>query len=797
MPPPGFGSRLRLAAKTITGLFTERSATEAYGLLQGLYPSSAGPLAQRGTRELLEGYSKMPWLRAVSSKIGETVAATEWQLLAPTSAPAERAVRVAKMLRDPKTRANRFQGLIASGEAKIITEHPLLDALHKANEMLVGQSLMHLTQVYLDLVGEAFWIKERNALGVVVGFWPIPPNWIMMTPTVSNRVYRAQWAAWHGDIPDTEVVWFKHADPANPYGRGTGIARTLADELETDEYAARHTRMTLLNQARPDLIIWPEETKHDSGAISIETAARLAEKWRAEHQGFWRAALPYFATRKLGIQELGQDFKDLQLVELRKNERDIILQTYGMPPEEMGVTESSNRATATVSEFIYKKNLIVPRLEFLRANIQERLVPEYDERFVFAYVSPVQEDKEVQAEMAKAFPSSLMIDDWRQLQGFEPLPDDKGKVLLVSTQVTPVSDPTMPPIPLAISAPAATTPPTQRAKAIDADDVAPIRAALSACKDADDVAVGQAILRFAMDVSTDLPPLVARAAGQEPGFARAMRDRLTALASTGSDADLEHACKDRTESGFVGGVSRVLNVVAWRVISADTLAPLLRSAYLGGAREGASQADLRIGSASASGRPRVAKGSTVGEVPWNVVNPLAQSWAEEAGAELVGGVTDGVKETLRQILGDALEQGWSAAVTARQVRQVIGLTSGQATAVSNFAAKLIGQGVAADSVQRRSDAYAAAQLRYRSQTIARTELMTASNVGQRGLWNAAKANGLLDSESFERKWILTDDDRLCDDCEPYDDVTVSFDDEFDDGDPPLHPNCRCTEGIIG
>ena len=28
-----------------------------------------------------------------------------------------------------------------------------------------------------------------------------------------------------------------HPDPANPYGRGVGVARSLADELETDEYA--------------------------------------------------------------------------------------------------------------------------------------------------------------------------------------------------------------------------------------------------------------------------------------------------------------------------------------------------------------------------------------------------------------------------------------------------------------------------------------------------------------------------------------------------------------------------------
>ena len=225
---------------------------------------------------------------------------------------------------------------------------------------MVGPSLLRTTQLHIDIVGESFWIKERNGLGAPVSFWPLPPHWIQATPTPSQRYYTVAFSAWHGDIPDTEILWFCDPDPANPYGRGTGFARALADELETDEFAARHVRMTFVNRARPDMIVWPEETKSDAAVINVENAQRLAERWRAEHQGFWRAALPFFASRKLGVYEFGQNFQELQLTELRKHERDIIIQTFGMPPEELGIIENSNRATIDASDYLFKKNLIVP-----------------------------------------------------------------------------------------------------------------------------------------------------------------------------------------------------------------------------------------------------------------------------------------------------------------------------------------------------------------------------------------------------------------------------------------------------
>lgn len=431
-----FTTRLRLAAKTLTGLFSDQSLTQAYGLFAGLYPHSVGAVPQRGTREILEAYSSMPWLRAVSSKIANAVAATEWTLHYPTNGKRDRTVQRATA----SDRNRILTKAIDTGEARQITEHIFLEALSKANDYLVGPALFRTTQVHVDLVGEAFWIKERNGAGAPVGFWPIPPHWITSTPTPHYRFYTVQFSQWRGPIPDSEILWFCDPDPANPYGRGSGIARSLTDELETDEYAARHTRMTLINRARPDLIVWPEETKQNPDAtMSKENAQRLGEQWRAEHQGFWRAALPYFATHKLGVKEIGQSFQELTLVPLREFERNTIRQVFGVPPEMLGIVEpGTSRATIETGEYIFEKHVVQPRREFLRAYLQERIVPEYDERLVLSYVSTIAEDRTAMLESAKAAPYALSVDEWRGMSGHDPLEADAGRVHLIPNTLVPM-----------------------------------------------------------------------------------------------------------------------------------------------------------------------------------------------------------------------------------------------------------------------------------------------------------------------------------------------------------------------
>lgn len=421
--PVSLRDRLKLLARAAIGVFSDISAQQAYGMLAGILPGSVGQPPKRGTRELLNAYNEMPWLRAVVNKVSRSVASVLWCLYIIRRNG--KAVKISKIQwTDYAGRQKLMAVYRKQGELVEIEEHPLLDLLNKTNSFLTGLITRQLTQIYLDLVGEAFWLKERNGAGKPMAIWPLPPDWVISTPTPAHRFFRVSFRAWQGEIPDTEILWMADPDPLNPYGRGSGMARALGDELETDEYAAKHTKSWFYNRARPDVVV-------SADGLRPEDTQRLEHDWLARNQGFWKAYKPYFLSKKVDIQTLSQTFENMQLVDLRKYERDTIIQTYGVPPEILGIIENSNRATIEAADYLFAKWVVQPRLEFLRNVLQEFLVPEFDDRLILDYESPVSEDKEYNLKVAQAAPWSMTVDEWRELQGREPLPDGQGQVYML------------------------------------------------------------------------------------------------------------------------------------------------------------------------------------------------------------------------------------------------------------------------------------------------------------------------------------------------------------------------------
>lgn len=425
---------LRALGKGATPELLEAMMKDAFGGFVR-FDSQQSSVPRKGTEGMLKAYSDMPWLRAAAQKVGDSIASTTWTLgflqgsgdsadagrvLGEWDRPTGRTRRLQRM--EPKLRRERIAGLRKQGDFVEVEDHPLLDLLEAGNEFRDGRSVFKVTTLQYDLVGESFWIKERNA-GRVEGVWPVPPTWIDRTPLpgdaepsfdikLNNRTAR---------LPASEVIWFADPDPNQPYARGTGTARSLADELDTDEMAAKFTRSFFQNSARPDLLIFGE-------GLTEPDVKRLKIEWNQKLRGWARAFSAHFLNRKVEVKELSRSLKELEFTELRKFERDTMVSVWGLPPEMLGILQSSNRATIDAADFLFGKWVLVPRLEAIRMTLQERLVPDFDGRLILDYVSPVQEDRAMQLEAAKAAPWSLMLDEWRELSGHAELEDDRGKV---------------------------------------------------------------------------------------------------------------------------------------------------------------------------------------------------------------------------------------------------------------------------------------------------------------------------------------------------------------------------------
>ncbi len=145
------------------------------------------------------------------------------------------------------------------------------------------------------------------------------------------------------------------------------------------------------------------------------------------------------------------------------------------------------------------------------------------------------------------------------------------------------------------------------------------------------------------------------------------------------------------------------------------------------------------------------------EFSFDVESEAAILWAEEHTAELI----EGIASTTRQAITDAI---------------ISALKFGS------------------DPYDDIADAVGSDA---RAGVIAATETMTAANEGQREMWDQAVESGQF-PDGTEKAWIATSG--CCDECDELDGEHVGLDEQYsgDGGDgPPLHPNCRCTEGIVG
>jgi SPP1 gp7 family putative phage head morphogenesis protein len=158
----------------------------------------------------------------------------------------------------------------------------------------------------------------------------------------------------------------------------------------------------------------------------------------------------------------------------------------------------------------------------------------------------------------------------------------------------------------------------------------------------------------------------------------------------------------------------------------------------------------------------------------------AKHYATTTGAAMIKGITAETRTAIQETIVTAIDRGWGAAKTARILRTNIGLTQGQAAAVSNNLTRLLDAGVEEARAWTLTERYAQKLQTSRAETIARTEI------------NNALREGIVEtmSEQGIERVIWVADPECCPICEEYDGEEYTIDEYGDIMNP--HPNCECT-----
>ena len=304
-----------------------------------------GSLAQppKATLEqFLRAYGEIGWFHAVVALIGRSVAEVEWTL-------------------------NR----VVDGETEEVTgPSRVKTVMNNPNEFQSGHDLMELTQLYEELTGEGYWHLSKN--GGKDELWTFPPH--RMKVVIDNKEYIAGYvfAGPEGDIPlpKDEIVPFISPNPLTPW-RGIGPAQSIGIELDTQTYANQTNRFFFYNGASMGIMIsYP-------GDVPVDEYNRMKEQFQSDHRGYGRAHRAILLTNGAQIVDPNQKFgaRDMDFINMLKNNRDVILGAYGTSYSMLGGSEHVNRATAEAAQVDYASRVVRPRLMKKREKLNKFLIP--------------------------------------------------------------------------------------------------------------------------------------------------------------------------------------------------------------------------------------------------------------------------------------------------------------------------------------------------------------------------------------------------------------------------------------
>ena len=775
----------RLAAAL--GIRRDKMPADAQTVIAAMLPSSTSHPPERGAAGMLTAYNNSPWVRAIASRISTAVGAVSWQVYAARTTREGRYYRNHELQEKGVKRDDfkrRALDLPEGTELIQLPEHPVLGLLSGGSYRMPGSIGRQMTQLYLELTGEAFWLLEPrtvNGATVPVAFWVIPPTWVQDIPQTEDGVFVLDTGSTRSmEIPAPLMVWFANPNPVTPYSRGVGHMRAFGDEIDTEVYTAKYIRAFFYNSARPDLLVYGKD-------LQREDIQRLEYGWLQKVRGFLQSHKPFFLNRDVTVKELTYKFQEMQLIELRKWERDILVNGRGVPPEVLGIIENSNRATIDAADYLFAKGVVEPALEFMRTMLQADLMPLYDNRLILGYNSPVGEDWDFALRAMQAAPFAPTINEWRAMQGLDTVEGGDVHVFQLAQQTVDLDET------------------TEVAPAEDDEEalVAAFRRGLrGGCKHEHGSNGALSTVRHGRADASALMPPMPRALGSTTGHPREVSKQIGGTSNIplaerlGKQMmdDLLEAWEEIRSSidmdAFIGALAKGDLEAAIAVVERAPMDEALEPA-----RQTLREALYVVGAAAAE---EVAEALGV-PFSFDVVNPAVIQELEQFGAGMVTNVSESTKAAIRAALVDSYSQGKSASKVAKEIRGLIGLTERDARLAVKRREELLSMGFTEAQADAKMEKWIAKKIAQRAELIANNELVYAANRGQEMVWEAAEKAGLLVRGETYRMWIASGDERTCDECQMMQGELAPLGGEYKNGfytPNDIHIACRCTEALV-
>lgn len=302
--------------------------------------------SQRPMTPPLEAMGSVGTLFSIVNRLTTSFAATNWRLY-----------RSAK--------SGREEDRVEVGD------HLALRVLNKPNPFYTRSLLFESSQQHVELVGEGWWVIDRfTGTAPPAELWPVRPDRIRPVPHPEKFIAGYIYTGPDGEevpLDLDQVVRVRQPNPTDPF-RGMGAVQTIIADLDGERMAAEWSRNFFTNSAQPGGIIEVPDTLED------DDFNRMRDRWNEQHRGVQNA-------HRVAILELGQwkdrsfSMKDMQFTDLRRANREMIMEAFGIHKHILGRSDDVNRANSVAASDDYAKWLLTPRLDRWKSMLNNDYLP--------------------------------------------------------------------------------------------------------------------------------------------------------------------------------------------------------------------------------------------------------------------------------------------------------------------------------------------------------------------------------------------------------------------------------------
>jgi len=316
-------------------------------------------------------------------------------------------------------------------QVREVTDHPFMELIEKANPYFDQFLLRELTNMYLEIVGKAYWWIEKDDMDRPSTIWILPPQNVEIVTGENELIDHFVYTTSIGSnkvLTTDEVIFLRTPSLKNPYLDGLGVAKAMHDVLQSVNTDIALNEAMMKNRNRPDLWVSPKEPIGPSEAKRLK--ARIQQLFSRKNTGG-----TVVSETALEIKNVGHTPADMESLARLKVNADLVRNSFDVPLALL--SENTNLSNLKASMAQHGRYAVLPRtIRFVEA-LNSQLMPLYDDsgRLFIGFENPVPEDEREKSWIRSNDIQAMVMtpDEARDDMGMPPLPDEAGAQIFVPT----------------------------------------------------------------------------------------------------------------------------------------------------------------------------------------------------------------------------------------------------------------------------------------------------------------------------------------------------------------------------